>query len=91
MNVRIIYSNKAEKFLKNTPLTNKSELESLILNAVKKLTGDKKVNVQLKALKGKLLGKFRIRKGNLRIIFWLEKNEIIIVHIDFIGTRSDAY
>ena len=91
MNVKIIYSNKAEKFLLHSTLINFSELESLILNAVKKLTGDKNVNIQLKALKGNLLGKFRIRKGKLRIIFWLEKNEIIKIHIDFIGTRSDAY
>jgi mRNA-degrading endonuclease RelE of RelBE toxin-antitoxin system len=91
MNVRIIYSNKSEKFLKTSKTLNQKDTDTLILNAVKKLSGVRSINIHLKALKGKLLGKFRIRKGNLSIIFWIEKSEIIIVNVDFIGTRSDAY
>lgn len=44
----------------------------------------------IKNMVGEWLGYHRIRVGNIRIIFWVDKDKKI-VYIDHIGPRGDVY
>lgn len=86
--LRIEYQKKPDKFLvKNNISVN--ELTELIKKAVRKING-KDESIDLKMLRGNLLGLFRIRKGDLRIIFHYSDSEniitVIVVNIDFRGS-----
>ncbi len=47
--------------------------------------------IDLIAMKGRSKGKYRIRTGNIRIIFYIERNEIYVITVEEIGFRSDVY
>lgn len=44
----------------------------------------------VKKLKGKLAGKYRLRIGSLRVVYRVEKDESVIL-IESIGRRGDIY
>ncbi len=85
--LRIDFQKKADKFIKKNNVSY-DEISALIKKAVRKING-KEENVELKLLRGNLLGYFRIRKGDVRIIFKYSKSDNIIiatiVNIDFRG------
>ena len=91
--LRIIYLKKAEKFLaKNSTTINESDIDELIVTAIKRKLFNVDVNIDLKALKGSLKGKFRVRKGKVRIIFEIIENEVIIEStIEDIDFRGNIY
>jgi len=49
------------------------------------------VNIDLKKLKGIFNNTYRIRKGNIRIIFQYYKQEIHIVSVENIDFRGNVY
>lgn len=85
----ISYSKEADKFLrKNTSAIAESEIETLVAAAVRKILKKEASSIDLKKMKGKYRGSFRIRKGDIRIIFSLKKGgnlEALINDIDFRG------
>ena len=88
--LKITYLKKAVKFLsKNKDAITESDVDRLIVFAVKKIIYKKDINLDIKALRGSLKGKFRIRKGKIRIIFEIVEDEIIlesiVADIDFRG------
>ena len=91
--LRITYLKKAEKFLaKNSATIKESDTDELIILAVKRKLFNMDVNIDLKALKGSLKGKFRVRKGKVRIIFEITENEVIIESIiEDIDFRGNIY
>ncbi len=92
MTIKICYSKKAEKFVKkNMALLSRDQLKGLIIKALQKLLNNDDVNIDLKRLEGELRGYYRIRKGNIRIVFAVENGEIIIVSVISIGFRGDIY
>ncbi|MBF0549220.1 MAG: hypothetical protein HQK60_01670 [Deltaproteobacteria bacterium] len=48
-------------------------------------------NIDLKPLKGKLKGSYRIKTGQLRIIFTLRQDVISVALVESISLRKDAY
>ena len=86
--IEIIYSNRASKFIeKNPKLITLDESDELIVTAVKKLTGEN-LNIDLIKMKGHFKNHYRIRKGDLRIIIYVEFgyiNSVNVVEIDFRG------
>ncbi len=71
MNLEISYSKKANKFLENnTKALTEEEVDKLIVSAIKKIFKIEKSNIDLKKLKGKLKGYFRIKKGDIPITKW---------------------
>jgi len=88
--LKITYLKKAVRFLsKNKDAITESDVDRLIVFAVKKIIHQKDINLDIKALRGSLKGKFRIRKGKIRIIFEIVEDEIIlesiVADIDFRG------
>ena len=92
MNVQILYSKEADKFLKrNRDNITEDEVDSLIIIATKKILKIEEIPVDIKKLKGKYRGSFRIRKGDIRIVFSLKKEDTPIAFIQDIDFRGNAY
>ncbi len=92
MNIRILYSKKAEKFLKkNSDIINEDEVDRLLSLSARVIFNKEKLNIDIKKIKGSKLHLFRVRKGKIRIIFTIVKNEIVILNVDDIGFRGDIY
>lgn len=91
--LKITYLKKPTKFLnKNSSVITENEVDILIVNFVKNHFFNIDINIDYKALQGKLKDFFRIRKGNIRIILRVHNNEIIIEAIvEDIGFRGDIY
>lgn len=87
MKWRLDYSRDAEKFIEkqNIRVEVREELKRFLI----KIKGGN-VNIDLKKLVGDWEGYYRLRKGRLRIIFEVNKNEkaIFVERIDF---RGDVY
>lgn len=91
LEIEINYSNSVNKFIsKNQSLINYNILQDLIFKAVSRIN-NQKVNIDLKASKGELKGYYRIRKGNIRILFIYRKEQIHIVNVEFIDFPGDIY
>lgn len=89
MKFEIELTARAQKFLKKRGRT----AEEKIYGSLKKLRdycGGEKLRLDVKKLKGKYEGFFRLRCGNYRLIFCVrkERNSILIIDID---DRKDIY
>ena len=92
MKINISYSKKADKFLlKNTSLITEKDVDDLLIKAVKLIYKFENINLDLKRLKGDLKDYFRIRKGKIRIVFKVIKNEIILISVEIIDFRGEVY
>jgi len=88
MSWRIDTSKNAEKFLSKNELTI-DEVREVISRAVRFFQGED-VNVNIKKLKGRWAGFYRVRTGRIRII--AEFNfENLVVSIEEIDWRGNAY
>lgn len=87
MKWKIEYSKQAIKFASQHELIAaiKEDIKKLLL----KMTGET-VNLDIKKLKGTWEGYLRIRKGKIRIIFLIDKNNKII-YIEKVDFRGDIY
>ena len=89
-NIKITYLKKATKFLeKNSNVLAEYDVDELIIKSIKKIFYFMDINIDLKKLKGKYKNVYRVRKGNIRIIFKTVDNEVIVeavvVDIDYRG------
>ncbi|PIU75488.1 MAG: plasmid stabilization system protein [Candidatus Portnoybacteria bacterium CG06_land_8_20_14_3_00_39_12] len=85
MNWRIDGSKNAEKFLEKNQFAQK-EADDLIRKAIHFFEGER-INIDIKKLKGKWTGFYRIRKGRIRIIaeFNFDNSVVFIEEIDWRG------
>jgi len=87
MKWRVEYSKEAEKFIE------KQDVHTEVIEQLKKflikITGGN-VNIDLKKLVGNWDGYYRLRKGRLRIIFEVNKNERVLF-VEKIDFRGDVY
>ena len=90
--IEIHYRKKADKFLvKNRDKLTKEEVDGFVIKAIKKIYGDEDVNIDLKRMET-MAHHFRIRKGNIRIVFSInDMDEVIVSIVDTIGYRGDIY
>ena len=91
-NLEIRYLKKADKFLaKNSNVITKSDVDVLIIKAIRKIFSDEDVNIDLKSM-STMDNYYRIRKGNVRIVFYIDENdELIVSVVETIGYRGDVY
>ena len=91
-NLEIQYLKKADKFLaKNSNVITKNDVDVLIIKAVRKIFSDEDVNLDLKSM-STMDNYYRIRKGNIRIVFCIDENdELIVSVVETIGYRGDVY
>ncbi|MCL2779444.1 MAG: type II toxin-antitoxin system RelE/ParE family toxin [Polyangiaceae bacterium] len=83
MAVEVLLSRAAQKDIANLPLVVQVRVQDAILRLASypDITG-------VKALKGALRGKFRVRVGSYRIVFVVQANAVTVVSVD---DRKDAY
>jgi mRNA-degrading endonuclease RelE of RelBE toxin-antitoxin system len=94
MNVKISYSRRSEKFLKgNSNVISEEEIENLLIKAFKRIFLKEDSNIDLKKMKGVSFNLYRVRKGNIRIVFSISKDSEINFSIDIndIGFRGNIY
>ena len=92
LEVTINYTKVVEKFLrKYRNFITEEELDKAVTKAVYKINGFD-LNIDVKELKGRYKGKYRVRKGKIRIIFTIDENgNIYIVAVEEIDFRGDIY
>ncbi|MBF0526146.1 MAG: hypothetical protein HQK56_13755 [Deltaproteobacteria bacterium] len=92
LNLIIQYSGKASKFLnRNDKIIHRDQVRNFVVAAVKEIMRIEHSNIDLKPIKGKLKGSYRIKTGQLRIIFTLRQDIISVALVESISYRKDAY
>jgi len=83
---RIEFARKAAKFYQKTDTVTAQRLNRIL----EKLTVDPFRITNIKHLKGELAGSYRIRMGDIQIIYSVDE-AARIVYIEVIGYRGDVY
>jgi mRNA interferase RelE/StbE len=83
----INYSKEAKKFIEEHNIA--YEIREELKNFLRKLKGEN-VNIDIRKLKGNWEGYYRLRRGKLRIIFELNKNDKVI-YVERIDFRGEVY
>lgn len=90
--IDIVYSKSAEAFIeKNSVLLDFATSNTLLIKAMRTILHIEQSNIDLKKLKGISPAIYRIRKGDIRILFRYENGEIIVVHVETIDFRGNVY
>lgn len=88
MSWTIDYSSQANRFLQKNPAQNE-KLKKALIDFIKKISGEV-VAIDVKKMKGVWQGYHRIRKGDIRIIFSVNK-PLKKIHVLLIDHRGDVY
>jgi len=88
MEWNIKFSHRADKFIDNNQIS-KSKVVKLIKKSIRYFSG-KDTNIDIKKLKGKWKGFYRIRKGDIRIIAEFDFDNSA-VFIEVIDSRGSIY
>ena len=83
---KIIVHKRALKRLNKLPSHRKNKIKELL----NELINNPIQHEDIKPMLGEWKGYYRIRIGNIRLIFWVDQVEKI-VYIDHIGPRGDVY
>ncbi len=83
---RVIIHRRAAKYVRKLPNPQKDRVKTLL----KQLQHEPLMQPQVRQMAGDWAGYYRIRLGNIRIIFWYD-NESDTVYVDYIGARGDIY
>jgi len=86
MNFSVVVHKRAAKYLKSLPDDQKSRIKETL----KKLENGIDKRTDVKKMSGEWKGYYRMRVGDIRIIFWIEY-VLKTVYIDHIGSRGDIY
>jgi mRNA interferase RelE/StbE len=90
--VTVRFSRDARKFLAKHPsLITQECTEIIVTAAVHKLTREEELNIDVKRLQGVLHQFFRIRTGDIRIIFSVEYDVVHIASVSQIDVRGNVY
>lgn len=90
--IKIDYSKKSNKFLdKNSHIIDRPKIEDLMRKTYNKLYKKEPVNLNIVRMKNYATPHFRIRVGDIRILFTIENGEIVIVDIKDIDYRGSIY
>lgn len=87
MNWQIEYSKHAVKFIKKN--NSQGIVKDSMRKYIKYIDGEI-INIDLKKLSGNWLGFYRIRKGKIRIIFKVDRDEKLI-SIEVVDFRGSVY
>lgn len=82
----VIIHHRTAKYVRKLPNPQNSRVKELLIQ----LQNDPLSHPQVRPMAGEWAGYYRIRLGDLRIIFWYEI-ESDTVYVDYIGARGDIY
>jgi len=83
---RVVVHRRAANYLKSLPLVEKERLK----NTIAQLSIDPFGSPGVKPMAGQWAGYYRIRIGDKRILYWLDRQDKV-VFVDHIGPRGDIY
>lgn len=83
---KVVIHHRASKYVRKLLNPQKSRLKQLL----KQLENEPFLHPQAKQMVGDWAGYYRLRLGDIRIIFWYEE-ESDTVYVDYIGARGDIY
>ena len=83
---KVIVHRNAANYLQRLPKSTKQRIR----NILKELEETPLNHPKTKRMLGEWAGYYRIRSGNLRIIYWFDQ-ERDVVYVDYIGPRGDVY
>ena len=92
MNIDIVYSKSSLNFLdKNSNKLSRNKSDTLLLQAIKKIYKLEIVSIDIKMLEG-LDNTYRIRKGDIRIIFTIDQcSNVTVLSVNEIDFRGNIY
>lgn len=92
MTIEIVYSKASLSFFeKNKQTLSQDESDALLIKGIKKLYKLSIEAIDIKIMTGEK-GIYRIRKGNIRIIFRIDDNgTIVVVSVNAIDFRGNIY
>ncbi len=82
---RVVVHKRAASYIRRLPREQKERLKK----ALEELAHDP-FRPGVKAMVGEWRGYYRLRVGNLRVIFWVDR-ESRTIYVDYIGPRGDVY
>jgi len=82
----VVVHRRAARYLQRLPRAQRERLQSLLSDLALEPVRRPDVNPMV----GEWKGYYRIRVGDMRIIFWLDTQEMT-VYVDHIGPRGDVY
>ncbi|MBU1678481.1 MAG: type II toxin-antitoxin system RelE/ParE family toxin [Bacteroidetes bacterium] len=83
---KVVVHKRAVKYLKKVTESQKHKIKEVL----SKLIPDPNMYTGVKNMAGDWVGYRRIRIGDVRIIFWVDRDKKII-YVDHIGNRGDIY
>ena len=83
---RVVVHRRAARYLQQLPHAQKERLQSLLSDLA--LEPVRRPDVQ--PMVGEWKGYYRMRVGDVRIIFWLD-TQAMTIYVDHIGPRGDVY
>jgi mRNA interferase RelE/StbE len=83
---RVVVHKKAAKYLISLPRPLRERIKDVLVQ----LSESPLTYSGVIPMSGDWAGYYRIRVGDFRIIFWLDKREDVI-YVDHIGSRGDVY
>ena len=87
MSHKIFIHREAKKAYKKLPVLYQVKVKATL---IKLAENPFRQDLDIKALHGQLKGKYRIREGEIRIVYVIEKNDNI-VYVEGISYRGNAY
>ena len=83
---RVVVHRRAAQYLQRLPRSQRERIQSVLRDVA--LEPVRRPHV--KPMVGEWQGYYRIRVGDVRIIFWLDTQDMT-VYVDHIGPRGDVY
>jgi len=83
---RLIIHRRAASYLQKLPFHQQEPLKA----ALKRLADNPFNSPHIKAMVGEWQGYYRLRVQNQRVIYWLDR-ENLIIYVDYVGPRGDIY
>ncbi|MFH1336303.1 MAG: type II toxin-antitoxin system RelE/ParE family toxin [Candidatus Zixiibacteriota bacterium] len=86
MKYRVVVHQRAVRHLKRLPKAQKQRIKQ----SLKELEGGISDRADVKSMMGEWKGYYRIRIGDIRIIFWIDR-KLKTIYVDHIGARGNVY
>ena len=86
MKYRVIVHKRAARYLKSLTEHQRERIKQ----SLKDLENGINEKMDVKPMVGDWKGYYRMRIGDIRIIFWTD-NTLMTIYVDHIGTRGDVY
>ena len=86
MKYRVIVHKRAARYLRRLPEFQKQRIKG----SLKELEDGVTDKVDVKSMVGEWKGYYRMRIGDIRVIFWMD-HKLKTICVDHIGSRGDVY